>query len=72
MESNGGASSQTGQIEGGSSRDNGTIDDDAGARLLLLENVGSGRGSRESTSTTFLDGGSSESNTAEKSGDSDC
>jgi hypothetical protein len=71
LESDGGASSQAGQIEGGSSRDNGAVDNDAGARLLLLENVGSGRGSRESTSATFLDGGSSEGNTAEKSGDGD-
>jgi hypothetical protein len=69
LEGNGGASGQAGQIKGGSSRDNGTVDDNAGARLLLLENVGSGGGSRESTATTLLEGGSSVGCTADESGD---
>jgi hypothetical protein len=69
LESNGGASGQAGQIKGGSSRDNGTVDDDARARLLLLENVGSGGRPRESTAATLLKGGSSVGCTADESGD---
>jgi hypothetical protein len=71
LEGDGGTSSQAGQIKGGSSRDNGTVDDDARARLLLLENVGSGGGSRESTTATLLKGGSSVGCTADESGDSE-
>jgi hypothetical protein len=69
LEGDGGASSQAGQIKGGSSRDNGTVDDNAGARILLLKDVGSGGGSRKSTAATLLKGGSSVGCTADESGD---
>lgn len=68
LEGDGGARSQTGQIKGGSSGDNGIVDDNAGARLLLLENVGSSRGSRESTTAALLESRSSVGGTADKSG----
>jgi hypothetical protein len=71
LEGNSGASSEASQIKGGSSRDYGTVDNDTGARLLLLENVGSGGGSRESTAATLLKGGSSVGCTADESGDSE-
>ena len=69
LEGNSGARSQAGQVEGGSSGDNSSVDDDAGARLLLLEDVGSSGGSREGTAATLLEGGSSVGGTANKSGD---
>ena len=71
LEGNGGAGSQVGQIKSGSSRDNSAVDDDVGAGLLLLEDVGGGGRSRESTAATLLESGSSVGCTTEDSGNSE-
>jgi len=69
LESNSGTGVQASQVKSGTGRDNSIADDDAGAGLLLLEDVGSGGGAREGTAATLLDSGSSNCGTAEKSGD---
>jgi hypothetical protein len=70
LEGNSGARSQVGQVKGGTSGNDSILDDDARARLLLLESVGSGRGAREGTAAPLLESRSRDGCTTEKSCDS--